>query len=157
MALFGAIVVVGLGPALWLGVQFAQAGQLPVGPPPIIAENRGGTVSSPAASPDATPVDTARREPRIVPAGPRTRGHGGAADFLTPRPSTSRSSSPTPSVSPSTDPVTEVSASPTASPAPASSQTATAPGVDSEPRTNVPDPLTPFSEPGSPPAVLARG
>ena len=84
MALFAAIVLVGLGPALWLGAQFAQAGQLP-GRPPITADYVNPTAPAGDDLPDSSPgaqTDSGPQKPRIVPAGPPARGVGGAAEQI---------------------------------------------------------------------------
>jgi hypothetical protein len=41
MALFGAIVAVGLGPAMWLGAQFGSMGATPTKPPAVTSEHNG--------------------------------------------------------------------------------------------------------------------
>jgi len=46
MALFGAIVAVGLGPAMWLGAQFGATGATPSSPPAVTSEQRPGTASA---------------------------------------------------------------------------------------------------------------
>jgi hypothetical protein len=43
MALFGAIVAVGLGPAMWLGAQFGSMGATPTKPPAITSEQKPGS------------------------------------------------------------------------------------------------------------------
>ena len=55
MALFGAIVAVGLGPALWLGAQFGNIAVSPSTPPAVDRASR--TQEAPAAVPGAAPED----------------------------------------------------------------------------------------------------
>lgn len=161
MALFGAIVAIGLGPALWLGAQFAQAAQFPVAPPPVTVQStdRNDPLSGlvQPENPGTEPV-----KPRIVPAGPPARGHGGAADPLVPSPSPSRSSEPTPSAPPSQSPSPAASSSSPSTPASSTpvqpEATEVPPAID-----NAPVPTEPFGsdpapfEPSDTTEVLARG
>jgi hypothetical protein len=100
MALFGAIVAVGLGPAMWLGAQFGESTSTPLRPPAVTvqqnstAEPRGGSGAGDA------PVDQTqviRTEPKArtetVRTGPRNKP-----------PATSPAPSPSASDEPSTDP-----------------------------------------------------
>jgi hypothetical protein len=54
MALFGAIVAVGLGPALWLGAQFGNVTIAPVQPPAVVGEQRVDTDKAPGGAGAAT-------------------------------------------------------------------------------------------------------
>lgn len=149
MALFGAIVLVGLGPALWLGAQFAQAGQLP-GRPPITADYVNPTAPAGDSVPESssgTQTDGGRQKPRIVPAGPPARGIGGAAEPLTPSPSRTPSPVPSASATPSASVSVSVSASATRSAAPSA-----------EPTTAAPDPSTAATNPlkRTPPPIVGN-
>jgi hypothetical protein len=102
MALFGAIVAVGLGPAMWLGAQFGGAIDLPDSPPAVTSErgpqttqDKGGEAGS---APDNSVIveTTPRSEIQPLPNSPKrpkphktTKPAGGAS----PSPS---SSSPAP-------------------------------------------------------------
>jgi hypothetical protein len=57
MALFGAIVAVGLGPALWLGAQFGNVSVTPDAPPAIVGEQRVGTGEAPGGAAGQAPDD----------------------------------------------------------------------------------------------------
>jgi hypothetical protein len=100
MALFGAIVAIGLGPAMWLGAQFGQVTLSPERPPAVISEQqqlqapRGGSGAGDAP----TDAEAIRTEPKSN-TQPLTRTRSGR--------SVTKSPSPSPSVSeePSTPPV----------------------------------------------------
>jgi hypothetical protein len=62
MALFGAIVAVGLGPAMWLGAQFGNAIETPVKPAAVTSEH----------SPAARPADKGGEGAGSVPTGTDT-------------------------------------------------------------------------------------
>ncbi|NMO55540.1 hypothetical protein HH310_30690 [Actinoplanes sp. TBRC 11911] len=101
VALFGAIVAVGLGPALWLGVQFGAVEQPPINHQPAVIQQKpagtelfGGTG---AGQPTNTPEDHEIRTTPHRNADPVTR---------TP------SRKPTPSPSPSAEPEPSKSSSP---------------------------------------------
>ncbi len=99
MALFGAIVAIGLGPAMWLGVQFGQVRLSPELPPAVTSEQqqlpRGGSGAGDAP----TDAEAIRTEPKSN-TEPLTRTKNG-------RPVATKSPSPSPSASkdPSTPPV----------------------------------------------------
>jgi hypothetical protein len=64
MALFGAIIAVGLGPAMWLGAQFGNVSDVPSAPPAVRSEHRpdhaqdkGGAAGSAPEDPTAV-LDT---------------------------------------------------------------------------------------------------
>jgi hypothetical protein len=99
MALFGAIVAVGLGPALWLGAQFGQAAP-PQRRPPAVISNPAADVQAPRGGSGAGDAPTGTEQTRTEPKAntlPLTRTKA-------PRPSASStppaSASPKPSVSP---------------------------------------------------------
>lgn len=177
MALFGAIVMVGLGPALWLGAQFAEAGPLPAVRSPISAEHGdGGGVPTGEILPERTvgaKDDTSPQKPRYLPAGPPVRDKTGTAARATLAPSPSRSAAASPSASarpsatasvdptPSTAPSTPTAAPDATASAPTTPLERTGtPGGDSVPTTTAatspPAAVAPFEKSGSPEAVLAR-
>jgi hypothetical protein len=113
MALFGAIVAVGLGPAMWLGAQFGAMGATPTRPPSISSEQQ----SAPTQTQDAGQgAGAAPQDPSIVietrPKAnykPLRRGPSTSkspSPSATPHPSTGPSGTggPTPSDEPSTPP-----------------------------------------------------
>jgi hypothetical protein len=118
MALFGAIIAVGLGPAMWLGAQFGNASDLPAKPPAVTSEHKpqqdrsnGGAAGSAPDDPsvvvdtdpraDIQPLDDDATQPRPAATGAGTTHHK-------PRPDPSASSaSPTPTGADSDDPPTE--------------------------------------------------
>ena len=59
MALFGAIVAVGLGPALWLGAQFGNVSVTPDAPPAIVGEQRVDTGKSSGGAAGQAPEEAA--------------------------------------------------------------------------------------------------
>lgn len=63
LALFGAIVAVGLGPALWLGAQFGDVAVSPTAPPAVISEQHPDAGGGAGAAPDESEnkVDTTRQ------------------------------------------------------------------------------------------------
>jgi hypothetical protein len=72
VALFGAIVAVGLGPALWLGAQFGSVSVDPVAPPAVVGEQKVDTGKAPGAA-GAAPEDAATeptRRAQYVPIAP---------------------------------------------------------------------------------------
>jgi hypothetical protein len=106
VALFGAIVAVGLGPAMWLGAQFGNAIETPAPPPAVRSEqhpnqqlqDRGGSAGSAPENPTVV-LDTKPRA-NVKPLG---------------KPSASPTSQ-TPSDDPSTEPSASPSPTPTADP-----------------------------------------
>ena len=133
MALFGAIVAVGLGPAMWLGAQFGAMGTVPSRPPAVSSElqpnstatqQKGGEAGSAPQDPSVVlhtkpkahyrPLDpTPSRSPSAS-----TKTHTPDPDDPTTEPSPSSSPSEKPSPSP-----TESTSSPTDSPTPTSTDT----------------------------------
>ncbi|MEV8509368.1 hypothetical protein AB0368_31680 [Actinoplanes sp. NPDC051475] len=100
MALFGAIIAVGLGPAMWLGAQFGEATLTPQRPPAVTVQHNDATKpqggSGAGDAPDQTEI--VRTEPKAVTQPLRSR----------PKPAPSASSvSPSPSESEPTTPPTE--------------------------------------------------
>jgi hypothetical protein len=134
MALFGAIIAVGLGPALWLGAQFGSVGSTPVSPPAVVSEQNaekapGGAGAAPDEEPIAEPTKPTRYKP--LSGTPTARP---SATAKTDKPEPAKSSEPVAEPSPSDDPTTPPTES-TTSPA-------TEPGDDgTEPPTT--DPGTP--------------
>jgi hypothetical protein len=134
LALFGAIVAVGLGPAMWLGAQFGTVAGTPARPPAVVGEQHvspdrlaGGTGAGAEATGDS--VINATPQSAVV---PRTRSttpspSATTSRFHSPKPSRS-SASPEPSEStePTTPPV-ESTTQPTAPETAASSPAAAAP------------------------------
>jgi len=67
MALFGAIIAVGLGPAMWLGAQFGNSTDVPTSPPAVRSElnpdqnqNNGGAAGSAPEDPSVIVEPTPR-------------------------------------------------------------------------------------------------
>jgi hypothetical protein len=127
MALFGAIIAVGLGPAMWLGAQFGVDPE-PTRPPAIIVDR----VQAPGgAGAGQTPENTARildtnadtdPGPRTVkkPTGVRKQGVAPTTTRPAPRPSSAE-----PTGSPGADPTapTEATTTPGTSPSPDTDET----------------------------------
>jgi hypothetical protein len=65
MALFGAIVAIGIGPALWLGAQFGNLDVAPVRPPTVVSEQKvdKGGAGAAAEEPTAEPTKRTRYVP----------------------------------------------------------------------------------------------
>jgi hypothetical protein len=112
IALFGAIVAVGLGPALWLGAQFGRFDVAPPSPPVPVGRTHdttqlmGGTAGGEnQTGADNTPVATARVHVRPA-RTTRSAKPSSSPTATTPSasPSADDSSSPSPSPSDSTDP-----------------------------------------------------
>ena len=105
MALFGAIVAIGLGPAMWLGVQFGQVTSAPDRPPAVISEQqpldapRGGSGAGDAP----TDAEVIRSEP-LSNSEPLTRTRN--ARPMTESPSASPSASTDPTTTPPVQPGT---------------------------------------------------
>jgi len=118
MALFGAIVAVGLGPALWLGAQFGSATVTPVRPPAVIEANQDNKAPGGAGAATEEPARVAPKpKSQYVPlsATPSARASASATSEPT-RPddpdTDPTTTEPTPSAGPSTPP-TEVTTEPT--------------------------------------------
>jgi outer membrane biosynthesis protein TonB len=110
LALFGAIVAVGVGPALWLGVQFGGVQQAPVNNRPAVIEQKPvGTELFGGSGAGAAPSTPENHEVKSV---PRRNGEP-IAKTKAPK----KASSP----SPSAEPEPSKSPSPSTSPDPSSS------------------------------------
>ncbi|GAA4598570.1 hypothetical protein BJY16_002762 [Actinoplanes octamycinicus] len=140
MALFGAIVAVGLGPALWLGVQLAAV-KTPAGgtPPATVRQQLPAAVETDSGGSGAGETETAEpiidwtRPPAAEPPAKRAA----------PRPP-SPSASPSPSTSRSTAPSAVVTSAPTP---PSSPPTESATSPAAEPEETEPEPTgTPSEE-----------
>lgn len=118
MALFGAIVAIGLGPAMWLGAQFGETTLTPYRQPTMTVqqntspEPKGGSGAGDAPA-DQTQV--IRTEPRSgtqnVRTGPKIR-----IPALSPSPSPSASDEPSPGPTGSTPPADDDSDEPSTPP-----------------------------------------
>ena len=120
VALFGAIVAVGLGPALWLGAQFGTATVVPERPPAVVEANQDQKAPGGAGAAPEDPVAKPKTTSQYVPlsgtpsarpsasTGANPAEPAGEAENSEPA-STTR---PTPSEAPST-PSTEVATAPT--------------------------------------------
>jgi hypothetical protein len=110
LALFGAIVAVGLGPAMWLGAQFGHVTGTPSNPPAVTVQQDQGRGGVGAAAPDQPDVIKTKPKSNVEPLISATpKPHKSSAT-----PSASASASPsesTPSGSPT--PSTEKSTPPT--------------------------------------------
>ena len=136
MALFGAIVAVGLGPAMWLGAQFGATSATPSRPPAVSSElqpnqapteQKGGGAGSAPEDPSLVvktrpqandrPLHSASPSPSASATADRPK-----KDDPTTEP-TKTTASPSPSTEPSTPPTeesTEPTESPTVAPSPPS-------------------------------------
>jgi len=129
VALFGAIVAVGLGPALWVG---AQIGQVPVAPPlPSTSVVGGDTARAPGGGAAAVdPVGSGPREDRAGTTRPVTgRPSARPAGVVTTIKTTTTAPSPAATSPATTSPATS---------SPATTSPATIPGRPSTPRTTAP-------------------
>jgi hypothetical protein len=105
MALFGAIIAVGLGPAMWVGAQFGTAIDVPAQPPAVTSQHgtqaktqdKGGEAGS---APDTSVIIRTTPEAVTKPLSPVTRRQPGASRTSKPPASPAPSSaSPSPSSS----------------------------------------------------------
>jgi hypothetical protein len=118
LALFGAIIAVGLGPAMWLGAQFGHVAGAPSNPPAVTVQqdqSRGGVG---AAAPDGPDVIQTKPKSNVE---PLVKAHP-----------TPHKSSATPSASSSPSP-SESTASGSPSPSTAESTPPTDPSTDAPP------------------------
>src|SRR5690349_23003546 len=107
MALFGAIIAIGLGPAMWLGAQFGQVTLPPERPPAVTSVQNAETPRGGSGAGDApTEAEAIRTEPKSD-SKPLYRTKNA-------RPKATKPSSPAPSASdePSTPPVKPSSPAP---------------------------------------------
>ncbi|XVU26782.1 hypothetical protein ACQPZJ_06940 [Actinoplanes sp. CA-054009] len=129
LALFGAIIAVGLGPALWMGVQLGSMPTRPGQPPAVITDQQkvtndqlvGGTGAGEETS-DGSPVDTAPQG-NVLPlnTSPTAEPTPTAATTTPPEPSPtittpSESPSPAPTTTPPVEFTTPAETEPTATP-----------------------------------------
>ncbi|WP_306215452.1 hypothetical protein [Actinoplanes sp. RD1] len=154
LALFGALVAVGLGPAMWLGAQFGESTVTPERPPAVTVKQnevlspQGGTGAGDDVPADPLPVLGTTTAPDPVPQRAR--------------PERSRPAATSPAPGPSTSETTAAPTSPSSSPAPEETEEPSFPPTESttEP---APDPTddSPSVEPGpsdptvTDPAVIA--
>jgi hypothetical protein len=147
MALFGAIVAVGLGPAMWLGAQFGQVTLSPERPPAVVQQNgiqtpRGGSGAGdapvdqteairtePKANTEPLKVNKRARPVVTVPARPSSPSDDPSPEPTTTTPTTPTSPPPPDPGDEPTDPPTESTDEPTDSP------TEGDPGLPPEPPT----------------------
>jgi cytoskeletal protein RodZ len=122
MALFGAIVAVGLGPALWLGAQFGSATVTPERPPAIEANQDQKAPGGAGAAPDESAASKPKRKSGYVPLSSTPSARPSASTTTeTPEPDDTEpttdptSGEPTPSDEPTTQP-TEENTEPTGPP-----------------------------------------
>jgi hypothetical protein len=150
MALFGAIVAIGLGPAMWLGAQFGQATLSPERPPAVtsvrneVEAPRGGSGAGDAP----TEAEAIRTEPKSN-TEPLNRTKNA-------RPAGSKSASPSPS--PSDGPSTPPSDPPTQDPPDPGESETTPPTESSTPPQEPPkdeEPDVPPEPPAGPAAVVS--
>jgi hypothetical protein len=129
MALFGAIVAVGLGPAMWLGAQFGAIGATPSRPPAVSSElqpnagasqQKGGEAGSAPEDPSVVLQTRPKANYRPLDSTP-SPSRSASATTGTPDPDdsttepTKATTSPSPSDKPSTPP-TESTSDPTDTP-----------------------------------------
>ncbi|MEU4158058.1 hypothetical protein [Actinoplanes sp. NPDC026670] len=142
MALFGAILAVGLGPALWLGAQLGAVNLAPgQRPAPVDEQFPGADMDFGGAGagemPDDEPLNTYTYTPLTSAVSPSAAKPSPVATSVSvlpvppspPRPS-SPSASPSTSAKPSGSPSTSDSASPSAQPSGSVSASAVAPDPD---------------------------
>jgi hypothetical protein len=140
LALFGAIVAVGLGPALWLGAQFGNVA-VPTDRSPAIISEQKADVSGGAGSAPEDPATTLETRPRseIKP----------LSDRPSPRPSGSASTAPEPDDDATTKPPAKTEPTPTDEPTTPPTEQTTAPtdepsdGETTEPGGEADPPLPP--------------
>ncbi|MEU7906709.1 hypothetical protein [Actinoplanes sp. NPDC049118] len=137
MALFGAIVAVGLGPAMWLGAQFGQVTQTPDRPPAVTTVQQNSTPRGGTGAGDA-PTDT-----EVIDNEPGA-GNQSTGSTRTARPEATKAT-PSPSESDGS-PTPPVESSPTPS-----NTTGAGGGTPTEPTTPPDDPPT-EDEPDVPPS-----
>lgn len=128
-ALFGAIVAVGLGPAMWLGVQLGSIEVNParqpalVGEPTTVPDSLVGGAGAGADATDDPPVigadpqdEATKRIRRPSPTPTITTSPSGEPTTTSPSPSPSSSSPSSPSSEPTTTPPTESTTAPSSPP-----------------------------------------
>lgn len=129
LALFGAIVAVGLGPAMWLGAQFGHVSGIPQAPPAVTVQQNEQRVQEPvskggvgAAAPE-NPTEVLQTRPRsnIEPLGaPRThRSSAQPSDTPSGSPDVTPSTSASPSAGddePSSEPTESTTTDPSDEP-----------------------------------------
>jgi hypothetical protein len=143
VALFGAIVAVGLGPAMWLGAQFGAIGATPTRPPAVgsdqanqaPAQQKGGEAGSAPENPSVVLETKPRAHYRPLNSTPSPHPSASSSASAKPDPDdsttepTKTTTSPSPSSEPSTPP-TESTSEPadpsTAPPSPPPTDTETA-------------------------------
>ncbi|MCA2216842.1 hypothetical protein [Jidongwangia harbinensis] len=149
LALFGAIVAVGLGPALWLGAQFGNVTVSPGKAPTVISEQQPDVGGRAGAAPDesATKLETKPRA-EIKP----------LSDRPSPRPSRSATSTaPEPEPDPTTEPpATTTEPTPTDEPTTPPTENTTEP-ADPTPSDDESDPVTEQEPPPPDPGTNAAG
>ncbi|MEV4345764.1 hypothetical protein AB0J83_14935 [Actinoplanes sp. NPDC049596] len=147
LALFGAIIAVGLGPALWMGVQLGSMPSAPGQPPAVISDQNkvttdqlvGGTGAGEETS-DSSPVDTAPQS-NVLPVDTSP----------TPSPAaTTTSPTPSPAVTTPSEPASPSASATTSPPAtPPTEATTTPPATDPTDTTTEPTgpaPTTPSED-----------
>jgi hypothetical protein len=121
VALFGAIVAVGLGPALWLGAQFGTATVTPDRPPAVVEANQDNKAPGGAGAAPEDPVAEPKPKSQYVPLSATPSARPSASTAPAPAAvdgdsdATPATTEPTPSGEPSTPP-TEVTTDPTGGP-----------------------------------------
>jgi hypothetical protein len=115
-ALFGGIVAVGLGPAVWLGGTLFRPDPIPIGPVPGVTERVSElpvAVTSPESTPDPLPTLSAGADgigPGLVATPGSMATPGGWSSGLTPGAPTAEPTTPSPSRPPPTvEPTPDVS------------------------------------------------
>ena len=80
VALFGAIVAIGIGPALWLGAQFGNLDVTPNRPPAVVSEQKPDKAAGGAGAAAEEPTTEPTRRTRYVPLSgtPSARPSGSA-------------------------------------------------------------------------------
>ncbi|MFI5492975.1 hypothetical protein [Actinoplanes sp. NPDC051859] len=148
MALFGAIVALGLGPAMWLGAQFGEATVTPPRQPSIITQQNDVTGPEGGSGAGDSPEEKARvvrSEPRSnpEPLTPRTKPAAEKTSPSTPSPSASSEKSTPPTES--TTPPVEKPEEPATPPSGATTEPGTPPTGDN-PGGPVLPPVPPITE-----------
>ena len=148
MALFGAIVAVGLGPAMWLGAQFGESTLSPGRPPAVTVQQNSPVEPKGGAGAGDAPVDQTqviRTEPRARTETIRT-GPKAKPPVTSPSPAPSSSSEPATDPATSTPPADDDSQEPSTPPVEETTDPATPPTEESTEPPAPPDPPTTDSD-----------
>lgn len=142
LALFGAIVALGLGPAMWLGAQFGASDVAPVRPPAITVDQvpAPGGVGAGAEPEDDIATDIVETDVDVEAEADTPQLPVESTTTARPSPTVERSATPT--VAPPTS-----SPSPSAEPTPTSSAPVSTPPTEASAQPSTPaDPILPLPD-----------